>query len=170
MIDRYIKSFFNLRTDTSRSRWNETTKFRAPHKPLLLLAVIDLIAQGIIKTNFIELTPDLGELFNIYWSRVMPQDQRPNIILPFFHLNSDKFWHHIPIPGMESVLAATWQIRGVSQLKEIVLGVKLDDELFTLLCQEESRNVLRTVLIENLLCAGITCRTGGTGNHQQRII
>lgn len=148
MIDRYVKSFFNLRTDTSRSRWNEATKFRAPHKPLLLLAVIDLIAQGIINTNFIELTPDLGELFNIYWSRVMPLDQRPNIILPFFHLSSDKFWHHIPIPGMESILAATRQIRSVSQLKEIVLGVKLDDELFTLLSQEESRNLLRTVLIE----------------------
>jgi putative restriction endonuclease len=62
MIDRYIKIFSNLRSDTSRSRWNAATKFRAPHKPLLLLAVIDLIAQGIIKTNFIEFTPDLGEL------------------------------------------------------------------------------------------------------------
>ncbi|MGD0584957.1 MAG: HNH endonuclease [Oryzomonas sp.] len=148
MIDQYIKSFLNLRTDTSRSRWSAATKFRAPHKPLLLLAVIDLIAQGIIKTNIIELTPDLGELFNIYWSRVMPPDQRPNIILPFFHLNSDKFWHHIAKPGMESVLAAIRQIRSVSQLKEIVLGVKLDEELFTLLCQEGSRNLLRTVLIE----------------------
>jgi len=148
MIDRYIKSFSNLRTDTSRSRWNEATRFRAPHKPLLLLAVIDLLAQGIIKTNFIELTPDLGELFNIYWSRVMPPDQRPNIILPFFHLSSDKFWQLIPITGMEPVLAATRQIRGVSQLKEIVLGVKLDDALFALLCQDESRNLLRAVLIE----------------------
>jgi len=34
-------------------------------------------------------------------------------------------------------------------LKEIVLGVKLDEELYALLCQEESRNLLRTVLIEN---------------------
>jgi hypothetical protein len=35
------------------------------HQPLLLLAVIDLIAQGIIKTNFIVFTPDLGELFTL---------------------------------------------------------------------------------------------------------
>jgi hypothetical protein len=46
------------------------------------LAVIDLIAQGVIKTSFIEFTPDLGELFTIYWSRVMPPDQRSNIVLP----------------------------------------------------------------------------------------
>jgi putative restriction endonuclease len=148
MIDRHIKNFSNLRSDTSRSRWTAATKFRAPHKPLLLLAVIDLIAQGIIKTNFIEFTPDLGELFTLYWSRVMPPDQRSNIILPFYHLNSDKFWQHVPRPGMEAVLATTRQIRGVSQLKEIVLGVKLDDELYALLCREESRNLLRTVLIE----------------------
>lgn len=148
MLTHYLKTFSTLRTDTSRSRWTVATKFRAPHKPLLLLAVIDLIAQRIIKTNFIEFTADLGELFNIYWSRVMPPDQRSNIILPFYHLNSDKFWHHIPKPGMEAILAATRQIRGVAQLQEIVLGVKLDDELYALLCQEESRNLLRTVLIE----------------------
>jgi len=149
MIEHYIINFSNLRSDTSRSRWTAATKFRAPHKPLLLLSVIDLIAQGIIKTNFIEFTPDLGELFTIYWSRVMPPDQRSNIVLPFYHLNSDKFWQHLPKPGMESVLTATRQIRGISQLKEIVLGMKLDDDLFSLLCQEESRNLLRTVLIEN---------------------
>ena len=148
MITHYIKTFSTLRSDTSRSCWTATTKFRAPHKPLLLLAVIDLISQGIIKTNFIEFTPDLGELFTLYWSRVMPPDQRSNLILPFYHLNSDKFWHHVPKPGMEAVLAATRQIRGVAQLKEIVLGVKLDDELYALLCREETRNLLRTVLIE----------------------
>ena len=148
MLEHYLKTFSTLRSDTSRSRWTAATEFRAPHKPLLLLAVIDLIAQRIIKTNFIEFTPDLGELFNIYWSRVMPPDQRSNIILPFYHLNSDKFWHHIPKPGMEAILTATRQIRGVAQLQEIVLGVKLDDELYVLLCQAESRNLLRTVLIE----------------------
>ena len=105
MIERHIQSFSSLRSDTKRSHWTAATKFRAPHKPLLLLAVIDLIAQGIINTNFIEFTPDLGELFTIYWSRVMPPDQRSNIVLPFYHLSSDKFWQHIPKPGMEVVLA-----------------------------------------------------------------
>jgi putative restriction endonuclease len=155
LIDHYIKIFSNLRSDTSRSRWTVATKFRAPHKPFLLLSVIDLIAQGIIKTNFIEFTPDLGELFTIYWSRIMPLDQKSNIVLPFFHLNSDKFWQHVPKPGMEAVLSATRQIRGISQLKEIVLGVKLDDDLYVLLCQEESRNLLRTVLIENYFAPGL---------------
>jgi putative restriction endonuclease len=79
MIEHYIKSFSTFRSDTSRSRWTAATKFRAPHKPLLLLAEIDLIAQEIVQTNFIEFTPDLGELFTIYWSRVMPPDQRHQV-------------------------------------------------------------------------------------------
>lgn len=49
MIERYLKTFSILRSDTSRSRWTAATKFRASYKPLLLLAVIDLIAQGIIR-------------------------------------------------------------------------------------------------------------------------
>lgn len=52
MIERHIKNFSTLHSDASRSRWTAATKYRAPHKPLLLLAVIVLIAQGIIKTNF----------------------------------------------------------------------------------------------------------------------
>lgn len=155
MIDRYIKSLSNLRSDTSRSRWTAATKFRAPHKPLLLLSVIDLITQGIIKTNFIEFTPDLGELFTSYWFRVMPTDQRPNVVLPFFHLSSDIFWRLDPRPGMEAVLAATRQIKGVAQLKEIVLGAKLDDELYTLLCLKEPCNLLRTVIIENYFASDL---------------
>ena len=53
MIERPIKTFSSLRTDISRTRLTAATKFRAPHKPLLLLAVIDLIGQGIIGTNCI---------------------------------------------------------------------------------------------------------------------
>jgi putative restriction endonuclease len=43
MLTHYLKSFSTLRSDTSRTRWTAATKFRAPHKPLLLLAVIDLL-------------------------------------------------------------------------------------------------------------------------------
>ena len=102
----YIGAFANLRSDASRTRWPALMKHRAPHKPLLLLAVIDLFGQGSIRSNLIELTPDLGETFTLYWSRVMPPDQRGNIALPFFHLKSDGFWHLIAQPGREDILTA----------------------------------------------------------------
>lgn len=144
----YITRFAKLNTDLSRTRWTEATRHRAPHKPLLLLAMLDLFAQGSITSNLVELTSELGELFSLYWRRIMPTGRRGNIVMPFFHLKSDSFWHLLPRPGKESILAAARRIRSISQLHETVLGARLDEELYELLCVEQSRNLLRTVLIE----------------------
>jgi putative restriction endonuclease len=144
----YIKKFEKLRTDISPARWSVKTCHRAPHKPLLLLAVMDLFAEGTIKANFIEITSDLGELFSLYWSRVMPPDRRGNLALPFFFLKSEGFWHLIPQPDKGDILAATSHIRSVKQLYDLVMGAKLDEELFKILQVEKSRNQLRTVLIQ----------------------
>jgi len=110
---------------------------------------MDLFAEGSITTNLIELTPDLGELFTLYWARVMPPDQRGNLALPFFHLQSDGFWHLVPKPGNEAFLAAARQIRSINQLRDTMLGARLDEELYELLCSDRSRDLLRAVLIES---------------------
>jgi putative restriction endonuclease len=148
MLATYLERFSRLRSDKSRSRWPAATLHRAPNKPLLLLSVMDLIAEGTITSNLIEVTPDLGELFTLYWSRVMPADQRSNLALPFFHLTRDGFWHLLPHPGKEAILAATHQIRYVNHLRELTLGARLDEELYQLLVAEQSRHQLRVVLIE----------------------
>jgi len=35
-------------TDKNRKRWSALTTYQAPHKPFLLLSIMDLIAQGSI--------------------------------------------------------------------------------------------------------------------------
>lgn len=148
MTTDYIERLSKLRSDSSRSRWPAATFYRAPHKPLLLLAVMDLIAEGTISANLIEVTPDVGELFTLYWSRVMPPDQRGNLALPFFHLKSDGFWHLMPRPGKKTLVEGSAQIRSVNQLQEFVIGAKLDEELYQLLLDNKSREQLRAVVIE----------------------
>lgn len=148
MIDYYIEHFAKLRTDTSPARWSADTNHRAPHKPFLLLAVMDLIAQGIIKSNFIELNAELMDIFDLYWVKVIGQEKDGNPILPFYHLQSDKFWHLVAVPGMEQVLTAVRQIRSIDQLRQLVLGARLDDVLFELLSRGNERDELRRVLIE----------------------
>lgn len=155
MIDKYVKRFAKLRTDKAASRWSKETKYRAPHKPLLLLAVMDLFAQGSITANLIEFTTELGELFTLYWSNVMPPHKRGNLALPFFHLQSDGFWHLVPRPGKEEIVAAASQIRSINRLEETVLGARLDEELYLLLNEAESRDVLRTVLVETYFSPGL---------------
>jgi putative restriction endonuclease len=148
LLQHYIHQFSHLHTDKNPKRWTLTTHFRAPHKPFLLLSIFDLLAQGSLKTNFIEITPELGDLFAKYWEILMPPDWRGNMALPFFHMQSGNFWHLIPAPGKESILEGTRQVDTLSQLQRLILGAKLDEELFQLLQSVEYRNVLRTSLIQ----------------------
>jgi putative restriction endonuclease len=147
-MDKYLRLFAKLRTDMSPARWSDETKHRDPHKPLLLLAALDLFEQGEVKTNLIELSPALGELFSLYWARVIPPDQKGNIAAPFCHLRRDKFWHLIARPGQETALAAARQSRSASQLREMAIGASLDETLYHLLQTKEARNILRLVLVE----------------------
>jgi len=144
----YYKAFAHLRTDTNPTRWSATTNHRAPHKPLLLLAVMDLIAQGVIGTNFIGPSPSLVDVVDLYWTKVIGQANASSLILPFSHLQSDGFWRLVPVPDMETALVATRHIRTFTQLRQMVLGAKLDDLLFMLLLDAHERDRLRRVLIE----------------------
>jgi putative restriction endonuclease len=147
-LDSYLERFAKLHSDSSRSRWPATTRYRAPHKPVLLLAVMDLIAEGTVSANLIEVTPDLGKLFTLYWSRVMPPDQRGNLALPFFHLKSDCFWHLMPQPSKKAIVEGSDQIKSVHRLRELIVGARLDGELYQLLQNDGSREQLRALLIE----------------------
>lgn len=146
-LNYYVKKFRKLRSDRN-ANWPDATLNRSPYKPLLLLSVMDLFAQGRITLNLVELSSDLGELFDLYCLQVLPSDSRWNIAMPFFHLCSEGFWHLSPLPGKEATVASGRQLRSITLLNETVQGVCLDEELYALLCVEESRNVLRTVLIE----------------------
>lgn len=148
LLKEFLLRFSNLHTDKNRHHWTSATGYRAPHKPFLLLSVLDLFAQGFFQANLIEITPELGELFSKYWAIVMPSDWQGNMALPFFHLRSSGFWHLIPKPGQESLLESTRQVDTLSQLQRLILGAKCDENLFAILQVEETRNILRTALIE----------------------
>jgi putative restriction endonuclease len=72
MLETYLQLFENLRTDRGGDRYPEITYHRAPHKPFLLLTIMDLIAQGRITENLIEPSFDLVDTFNTYWFSIMP--------------------------------------------------------------------------------------------------
>ena len=154
----YARRFARLRTDKNRFRWPTTTSNRAPHKPLLLLSVLDLIEQGIVESNLIEPTSDLGELFSQYWVKVAPFDRCGNIVLPFFHLRSEGFWHLLPRPGKGEALRAASQMRSLSQLREMVIGARLDEALYEILCVQEPRDLLRSVLIQTYFAPELQAR------------
>ena len=136
-LQKYVQKMKRLRVDRAHGV--------APHKPLLLLAVIELIERGQIRENKIPLSPDLAETFMRYWSKVT--NRKPNIALPFFHLKSDGFWHLHPNPGYEKALEIANRITGISRLREVIAHVSLDDDLFVLLTDTGDREIIRQTLI-----------------------
>lgn len=135
----YLNRFANLRID--RAHGNP-----APHKPLLILAIIDLIEQGAIVENKIEPSPQLVEAFLKYWNLL--SIEKPRIFLPFYHLKSDKFWHLHAKQGQEKLLATIHQFKSMSQLASIVDFASLDEDLFLLLLKPETREAIRQKIIE----------------------
>ncbi|MBP1466856.1 HNH endonuclease [Candidatus Chloroploca sp. M-50] len=146
MLDRYKIAFARLKIDRVPERWSEATNKGAPHKAFLLLAIMDLIAQGEITENFIELKSDLLETFDLYWEKVMGGKRQTTIAMPFYHMKSEGFWYLVPIPGQE--IALNSPVRSLVRMRQCLLGAKLDPELFALLTVAETRDALRQILIE----------------------
>jgi putative restriction endonuclease len=100
-----IKHFASLNRAPGPT-WTDATKrkaqHKAQHKPLLLLAVLDLVHRGVIISPFIAVTGDLvelNELFNLYWRRIIPLGQTSSIAFPFSRLDREPFRELVPQPG-----------------------------------------------------------------------
>lgn len=139
----YIKAF---------SKLNRATKngVKAPHKPILLISIIQSIACREIKENKIEITPLLVARFKDNWNWLVKEDFfKPNFALPFFHLTSDKFWFLQTYTGKEILLTSSLSIRSFSQLKEAVAYAIFDETLYALLNEPESRDILYQFLLNS---------------------
>ena len=145
MLEKYSKLFSNLRTDKNRNRYPSITTHRAPHKPMLLLSVMDLIAQSMIIENFIEPSLELVETFNTYYSSIMPAGTKTSMAYPFSRLQTDGFWHRVTKPGFDPEIE--YNIKSMVRLREVIEGAKLDEELFGYLCKPGAREQLRSALI-----------------------
>ena len=76
---------------------------RAPHKPLLLLCVIDMVEEGVITTPWISYTPELFFRFQCYWAIVFErQRNKPDMRMPFHALGGARIEYGCATQRMES--------------------------------------------------------------------
>jgi len=132
--------------------WTSATKCKAPHKPILLLAVLDLVARGVITTPFIDATCDLtelNELFNLYWRQIIHLGQTSSIAFPFSRLSREPFWELVPQPGKTITPAVINNTSSVTYLRTYALGARLDDGLFQVMQGGEGREALRETLLQS---------------------
>jgi predicted restriction endonuclease len=146
ILKNYLQNLSNIRTDKNRNRYPAYTSHRAPHKPFLLLSIMDLIPQGSITQNFIEPSFELVDTFNGYWNRIMPPGSKTSMAYPYPRLKTDGFWHLIPNPGFENQININFS--SMTKLREVCAGARMDEELFRMMCKPETREQLRAALIE----------------------
>lgn len=132
IFDHWLRRFGDLNVAP------DTGKGRAPHKPLLLLAILSLVEDGLLTSPQLLLTPELVRRFRDLWPIV--QERRGNrgeIRMPFHALASvkDKIWEVFDAEGRPSVSEDT-----------TVLAI-LPEELFALFADREFRTALRRRLV-----------------------
>ena len=111
MLQSYFHQFSNLHRNKLKG---EIT----PHKPIMLLSVMDLIEAGFITSNKIELSEMLEERFKSNWKRYVKTDSvyKPAVGTPFWHLNYEpsgilfllrmemnKLWHYRKVTLTRSI-------------------------------------------------------------------
>jgi putative restriction endonuclease len=77
----------------SKLRMDRASGDPAPHKPLLLLVILDMAQEGVLPPKILPLTPELASRFQSY-SKVVAhrRKQRLDVRFPFHHLRSDGIW------------------------------------------------------------------------------
>jgi restriction endonuclease len=103
----------------------------APHKPVLLLAIIAAVADKSIEKNVFP-KPILKTYFDHIWKNLVTTNHKCNLDSPFSALLSEGFWH-------------IYQ----NKSKDYYRSAYLDDELFEYLQLENARNVLVRTLLDS---------------------
>ena len=127
-----------------RLRVNMNPRARpSPHKPCLLLAVIELVAHGALQDNRIEYSAQLRSTYERYRRAVDDPGRESGPWYPFFHLRNEPFWHLHARIGRESALAEMKRATSERAVETNVSHASLDPLLYSLLLDQEASNRLR---------------------------
>lgn len=142
----YIEAVKNLKTN---NKWGR----KSPHKAVLMLSVIELYEKNILMDNEIRYDETLKSTFLKIWNLVLPNEPlfHPEAYLPFWYLQSDNFWHIVPIRGKEEILSLMRDTNikpSEAKLIDSVKYAELDEDLYFLMTLPSGRSSLKRALLE----------------------
>ena len=135
--DLWLGKLRHLNPNLSRTKGDCAARY-APHKPLLLLALIDFAeAAGADFQPRVTLSVDLRIRFLEPWAVIATRwGSKPDIDLPFFHLSTQGFWKPLQNDGRPA------------QSPESTAVIELHPEFYAMLMSPASRAVARQVLVQ----------------------
>ncbi|MDF3078637.1 MAG: restriction endonuclease [Sphingobacteriaceae bacterium] len=122
---------------------------KAPHKPILLISLLELIEKGLIHNNRVYITADLVGTFQENWRLLVTTLNQPDLTQPFYYLQSEKaegkpFWFLQPKFGCQ----INSHIKSVNTLAQLLDYGHFSEDLYLLLTDPKSRAILKTVLLD----------------------
>lgn len=140
-LTKYITQFQSLNT-------NRRAGIDAPHKPILLLAIMDLVESGAINSTRIELTEQLERAFLHNWKRYVGSSLlfQPKVATPFWHMQNEPFYKLYTNDGKE----LSGSPYSVKKLRENTYAI-LEKSLLGLMKDENCRAHLRVILVSTYL-------------------
>jgi putative restriction endonuclease len=139
-LSKYLQIFKKLRIDRSHGL--------APHKPILLLSVLQLYHSKLLLDKRVFITPELVALFKANWTSLVKTNHDCRISYPFYYLKSDRFWQLVPKSGFENIDQMGSIMKSFSNLNAAVDFAVIDSELFLLMIDKRSNEILQQFIID----------------------
>lgn len=139
-----LSSIQSLNANKDSTTWDKRTFQLAPHKPFLLLSIIDGIESGWITDSKITLSQDLIETFFRYWNHIMGENRNTTLALPFYHMKSEPFWELQYKDGKTPYQNSP----SLGGLTKRLAYAQVDDQLFTMMREQDEKRVLTETLLQ----------------------
>lgn len=143
-LSHYLNCFEHLNCD-------KRGRYIAPHKAVMLLAVIEGVRTGFITNGFVPFSFRMRYLFSQTWRRYVGVHPHYNcdFAKPFYHLSGEPFWHLITRPDTLSL--APPQTSSERRLYETYYGAMIPEDLCDYMAAAPSRDRLIRALTETYL-------------------
>ncbi len=138
-MEKYKKQLSKLRRDN---------KFGgAPHKPILLISIIDAFDSGFLDSQIIPISPELLSLFRSNWKNYVETPHDCRFALPFYHMKSEPFWRLVPNEGCKIWVESKSSMQSFNNLITAVAYAEIEKGLANLFLETKTRQDLRDFLV-----------------------
>jgi len=138
-LAKYIKAFSKLRV--------APTNGGAPHKPILLLSVLQMAQAGAILYGQVFITPELVAAFRSNWNVLVHTKHDCLMSLPFFHLKSEGFWQLVPKGGTIDINTMNAFSKSLVKLDAAIEYAQLNTDLAALIQNPHDNQLLQQAIL-----------------------
>lgn len=120
----------------------------APHKAMMLIAVMDEISNGHLTNGFVHHNDRMVKAFECAWRRYVDASSvfNPVFATPFFHLSNEPFWKL-----MKSDCYVEKKEYSLGALRESFYGAKLPDDLCQYMAEPARRQRSKRALLDKFI-------------------